>query len=184
METRRSMPARNSLLEAVELVVIGSSATVLSAFVVLVAAPVRGPWEQPWWQPRVFHREGVEYILDHPSRVMSVVFTTAALAFLLAWGFARLLFSGSGARHSSEGIWTNAFERGAKPVQVNVELRDGRWICGRLKAWDDRDGEPREIVLHPPIEVRAESGIALLSDRGLIVREADIRLLEFMQVIA
>jgi hypothetical protein len=41
---------------------------------------------------------------------------------------------------------------------------------------------PREIALHPPIEIRNGSQTAQINARGVIVREAEIRLLEFMRV--
>lgn len=78
-------------------------------------------------------------------------------------------------RESSAWTETFAAEAGTY-VHVGLELKDGAFVSGRL-VWFSTDIEEtgdRDLVLGPPLVVRAEQGVSDLQAERVLVASRDV----------
>lgn len=175
-ERREARPKRSDLLEAVEMVVVGSLTSLLCATIVLTAG---ARWNLV--DTRALAESPGTYLLTAPVSGLGSLGALGILSYGLAWGVARFLARGKEAAFRPGGnSWEQVFwedRPSARHVAiVTVELRDGRKVVGRLRSFTAESGDNRELALGWPIAVQATTSSHLVqtADAFLTVRERDI----------
>lgn len=176
-ERKAPRAERSALAEAVEMLAIGSLASLAAALVVLIAGDLVGVLDTKQLSTR-----GANYFLDEPTRGLGSLLAAFALAYFAAWGAATLVHAGQEATNAPSGnAWQQAFrlnKASTKDVAVvTVELRDGRKVVGVLGHFTSELREGRELCVVAPIAVQASGAgnpLTKTEDQFLVLREADV----------
>jgi uncharacterized protein DUF6338 len=147
-ERRRPRPERSALLETAELVVIGGLASTI-AFAVVggVAAQTR------WLDETKLAANSSKYLLSHASRFALLLLITLALACVVAFVVARLLFHRYPATIKAHSAWDEYLAEQPGIINfVTVGLDDGLAIEGDVVGHSvgERSADDRELVLRDP----------------------------------
>lgn len=175
-ERKAPRVARSALAEAVEMLAIGSLASLGAALVVLLA----GDWVGALDAHQLSTRGG-KYFVDHPARGLGSLMVAFGLAYFVAWSAAQLVHVRQEAVNTPSGnAWQQAF-RLNRPTKnhatvVTVELRDGRKVVGVLDRFTTELRDSRELHMVAPIGVQASGKhpIEPTEDAFLVLREADV----------
>lgn len=152
-ERRRLRPDRSGVLEAADVVIVGTWATVLAVAALLVIAEM---WDWFPTLPELFS-DAKGFANRYPYRI-----TLWALAvFTLSVGGTRLaawlLFRRTSPQiHPESTVWYETFRLAQKKhvVLVKIELNDGRRIEGVFSSYlMDRDLAEKDVALRAPIRV-------------------------------
>lgn len=173
-ERRVARAERSQLLEAVELVVIGSLVTTIVSMLVLT-----GTRAISLVDTSVLRREGAAYLLLHPLRGLSVLTAIFALSYGAAWAAAWAVHFRDWRSQRPGSVWRHVLGRDKKThiAIATVELRDGRMVQGQIESYTlDPSAEPRELALRKPIRERLPGSTQekIIDDDFLILGEQDL----------
>lgn len=172
-EKHKPRPGRSTLFEAVEMVVVGAVASLLSIAAVLALADVTS-----FIDSRALALSPGTYLLTNAWRSLVVLATLLALAYGGTWVVACRIYGGDGAVDPGGSSWWEAFRRASagRFVRVTVELRDGRRIAGQVGGFTAESVDNRELGLVAPIAAQAAPGAPArdLKDDFLLLREEDV----------
>lgn len=167
---------QSPIAEAVEMLVAGALAAVLSAMLVLAVSSFIGLIDE-----NALAKDAGKYIVTEPLRGFGPILAYFALAYGVAWGFARAVHRGKPRTVDPAGTaWLSLlYNKRPKPTMpvLTVELQDGRRIVGVLESFTAQLEESRELGLAGPLFVRpwADAPLEPMEDDFLILREAEIR---------
>jgi hypothetical protein len=174
-ERRSARPERSSLLEAVELAVVGALASTAALLVVGALADWTHVANAHW-----LAADPASYTGHHPLRLLWLVALTLGLAYLIAFAAAKVIHRTPDVIRPAGSAWTEAFinkcPKGCATV-LTVELRDGRKVEGTHGAHTPSVDYNRELYLRAPLRVQAGPASApacLDSDSFMVLRETDI----------
>jgi hypothetical protein len=170
-EKREPRHERTQLLEAAELVVIGTLASSIAALLVLSAAQALDVLNTS----RLVD-EGPRYILAHPPRGLGSLLVVLVVSYGGAYLAARFVHRGRQATFEPSSMWHQVLRLATESNRAfaTVELRDGRVISGWVFAYTALPAEPATtaLALHAPIKSKAtpSSEPTLIPDHFLVVR--------------
>lgn len=149
-DKREPRQTRTSLIEAAELLVIG---TLITAVVLVLLATLGIQTQQ--FDSAALMANPLGYFLLEPVRVSLFLVIAVIVSHTAAWGTARLVHFGKrSSLRPDYTVWHQVFRSAAisGPVFVTIELVDGRRVGGYLHAYSvDRPEVPREVSLQRPI---------------------------------
>lgn len=169
-------PAQSQLSELVEMVVIGGTASLVAAGIVLAAADAFDALNTA-----ELRKDLATYILDEPIRVFLAAAAFYGLAYGGAYLAARIGYRGRAPAIEPGGTgWGQAFSSNrpneSTSVTVTIELKDGRRIAGGLKSFTPGSQDNREIVLVQPLAGTLKPGGRQMpmNDHFVVLREDQI----------
>jgi hypothetical protein len=162
-------PTRGPLLEAAQLVIIGSVASLVSLLAVLGFAEMVNVIDTAQVAD-----DGGRYVITEPVRSLSSLLVALVLSYGGAAAAAWFIHRGrTPSIRVGDPAWHGVFERSRKSdeaVWVTVELEDGRRLSGNLGAYTAQTDAPNELTLWKPISVLTPAGLeAELSDDFLVI---------------
>ena len=176
-EAKRALPARSSLIEAVELAGVGAAVSLLSVMAILIA-------ERPldFLDTLALVDDPGRYLLLHPLRGLGPLLASFALSCLLAYLAALVFFARRQSVFEPAGsTWTRTFyenlpNRKSSQVFVTLEMTDGRRIGGYLDSFTFEHDDNRELALRAPLAaaVSASDPLKEMGGAFLIIREKQI----------
>jgi Family of unknown function (DUF6338) len=146
-ERRAARPARTGLLEAAELIFVGSVASTVSFLVVIAIAA-----HYSWFDSNGFASQGHKYLLRHPSASLAIAVAGLTLAYTATWVVARIVHF---RQLPTIGLGFSGWYRALTPRQkdvrvwVTADLRDGSTITGWYYGTTVEEVEPekRDLLL-------------------------------------
>lgn len=173
-ERRVPQAERSQLLQATELLVIGTLITTTVTMLVLA-----GAFAIDLVDPTTARREGLGYLLLHPLRGFATLGTIFVLSYGVAGLAAWLIHKDAPASQQPGTVWRAVLgqDKGTHDAIATVELRDGRTLQGQVASYTlDAPGESRELALRAPMRQRSAKGstVEQVQDDFLILREEDV----------
>lgn len=147
-ERRRPRPERSGLLEAIELLVIGSFASLTAALVTFGTANLLDTIDD-----KALAADGRKYVIGRSPESLAFVIVTLTLAYALAWVAARVVFWRTPPSIAPVSAWHEVLrDRPNSVAYVTVGLDDGFALAGDVAAYtvDDRAADQRELVVESP----------------------------------
>lgn len=189
---RRALAPRGERSTLMETTAVVSISLATNAVAAAVFGLVR--WRLPAHTPNVGQilRAKSSYWIDHLPYVLSwaslLLTCSCALAVVAARseGLRRFLTRAFTPVIIESSAWceTLAAMKGSYP-HAGLELADGSFVSGRV-VWYSTDLEEtgdRDLVLGPPLQIRAADGITQLDVQRVIVAARDIRRIDVTYVI-
>lgn len=175
-ERREPRQERSPLVEAAELVLVGTTASAIALLLVLAVTETAD-----FADGDRLVSAPADYVVDSPLRVLGLLLTAGVLANGGAALVAVLMHRGSEASIKpgySAWHFLLADEVGVHRKYATVELRDGRSVAGWVAAYtvEPADPDKRELILSTPLRVKKSSDgqFELMLDDGIILQGADI----------
>lgn len=174
-ERRAPRPDRSRLMEAAELLGIGS-ALLAVASAATIGLGVR--WPEVFVNLRAWAASGSQYLGDEPYRGLASVAAVLLIAHAAAYPLARLTHRGARASlHPAVSVWHQVLGEDIETTAkfLALQLRSGRVVEGYLRAYSiDTPLVDREISLQAPIFVTHDGQRQLIAATSMIFRGEDI----------
>lgn len=175
-EQRARRADRSQLLEAAELLVLGSLITTVVAMLVIFGAQAIGLIDVETVQ-----RNGLDYLLLHPMRGFATLGAIFGVSYAVGGVAAAVAHRGKRPSQQPGTVWRDVLgqRKETDDAWATVELRDGRFLQGQVASYTlDVSSEPRELALAAPLYQRRAGSTEVEQVQNvdfLLLREEDMR---------